>query len=136
MKIYPGNGMMQEYIYLHTDDPTQNTLTFTLTGQAFTPLKTLPDMVAFGQRKMILNQPITKRISIHLQKNTKLLAVRTDSEHIKATLETKSGIPHANLQFMPTFPIGKLGQYLMIDYEHKGQKATHFVYIHGEILEN
>ncbi|MDE0089661.1 MAG: DUF1573 domain-containing protein [Candidatus Poribacteria bacterium] len=136
MKIYPGNGMMQEYIYIHTDDPTQNTLTFTLTGQAFTPLKTLPDMVAFGQRKMILNQPITKRISIHLQKNTKLLAVRTDSEHIKATLETKSGIPHANLQFMPTFPIGKLSQYLMIDYEHKGQKATHFVYIHGEILEN
>ncbi|MDE0482047.1 MAG: DUF1573 domain-containing protein [Candidatus Poribacteria bacterium] len=136
MKIYPGNGMMQEYIHLHTDDPTQNTLTFTLTGQAFTPLKTLPDMVAFGQRKLLLKNPITKRVSIHLQKNTKLLAVRTDSEHIKATLETKSGIPHANLQFMPTFPIGKLGQYLMIDYEHKGQKATHFVYIHGEILEN
>ncbi|MCE2402282.1 DUF1573 domain-containing protein [Candidatus Poribacteria bacterium] len=136
MKIYPGNGMMQEYIYLHTDDPIQNTLTFTLTGQAFTPLKTLPDMVAFGQRKLLLKQPITKRVSIHLQKNTKLLRVRTDSEHIKATLETKSGIPHANLQFMPTFPVGKFNQYLMVDYEHKGQKATHFVYIHGEILEN
>ena len=136
MKIYPGNGMMQEYIHLHTDDPIQNTLTFTLTGQAFTPLKTLPDMVAFGQRKLLLNQPITKRVSIHLQKNTKLLGVRTDSEHIKATLETKSGIPHANLQFMPTFPIGKFNQYLMVDYEHKGQKATHTVYIHGEILEN
>lgn len=136
MKIYPGNGMMQEYIHLHTDDPTQNTLTFTLTGQAFTPLKTLPDMVAFGQRKLLLKQPITKRVSIHLQKNTKLLGVRTDSEHIKATLETKRGIPHANLQFLPTFPIGKFNQYLMIDYEHKGQKATHTVYIHGEILEN
>ncbi len=136
MKIYPGNGMMQEYIYLHTDDPIQNTLTFTLTGQAFTPLKTLPELVAFGQKKLLPEQPITKRVSIHLQKNTKLLGVRTDSEHIKATLETKSGIPHANLQFMPTFPVGKFNQYLMVDYEHKGQKATHFVYIHGEILEN
>jgi len=136
MKIYPGNSMMQEYIYLHTDDPTQNTLAFTLTGQAFTPLKTLPDMVAFGQRKLLLNQPVTKRVSIHLQKNTKLMAVRTDSEHIKAALETKRSIPHVNLQFLPTFPIGKFSQYLMVDYEHKGQKATHFVYIHGEVLEN
>ena len=136
MKIYPGNGMMQEYIHLHTDDPVQNTLTFTLIGQAFTPLKTLPELVAFGQRKLLLKQPITKRVSIHLQKNTKLLEVRTDSEHIKATLETKSGIPHANLQFMPTFPIGKFNQYLMVYYEHKGQKATHIVYIYGEILKD
>lgn len=135
MKVYPGNGMMLEYIYLHTDDPVQNTLALTLTGQAFTPLKTLPEMVAFGQRKLILKQPITKRVSIHLQKNTKVLGVRTDSEHIKATLEKKSGIPHANLQFMPTFPIGSFNQNLMIDYEHKGQKATHFVYIYGKILE-
>lgn len=133
LQVSSGNYPIQEYIYVETDDPVQNTLTLVIKGKAFTPLKTFPDTVSVGQKKLLL-EPLSRRVSIHLQKDTQILAVRTDSEYIKAVLEIKNDIPHVNMRFLPTLPVGKFNQYLMIDYKHKGKKGTHSVWVYGEVL--
>ena len=69
-----------------TDDPTQSTLTLTLTGQAFIPLTTFPERLALGNQNR-LQSPLTKRVSLHVQENVRILGVRTTSEHLKVKLE-------------------------------------------------
>lgn len=127
------NRRIQENILIHTDDPIQNTLKLTLKGEAYLPLTTFPKLLAIGTQKPLEN-PLEERVSLHLQDGVKIIGVRTDSKHMKAKLITVDNIPMANLQLIQTLPVGKFSQNLLVDYDYKGQKATHTVYIYGEIV--
>lgn len=127
------NERVRESLLVLTDAPTQSTLTLTLMGQAFIPLTTFPERLSIGNQKP-LQEPLTKRVSLHIQEGVQILGVRTDSEHLKATLETDTEIPYANLQLQPTFPIGQFSQNLLVDYTYKGKQTTHNVVVYGQIL--
>ena len=133
LKVPSENKLIQEHILIHTDDPIQNTLKLTLKGEAYLPLTTFPELLAIGTQKP-LQKPLEKRVSLHLQEGVKLIGVRTDSKYMKAELITVENIPMASLQMMRTLPVGKFSQYLLVDYTYKGEKATHNVYIYGEIV--
>lgn len=133
LQVPSGNHRIQENILVHTDDPIQNTLQFTLTGEAYLPLTTFPEHFAIGTHNP-LQKPLEKRVSLHLQEGVKIIGVKTDSEHMKAALYTDQDIPMINLQLLKTLPIGKFRQHIFVDYEYKGKKATHKVYIYGDII--
>ena len=133
LKVPSENRLIQENILIHTDDPVQNTLKLTLKGEAYLPLTTFPELLAIGTHKS-LQIPLEKRVSLHLQEGVKILGVRTDSKYMKAELITVENIPMANLQLMPSLPVGKFSQHLLVDYDYKGEKTTHNIYIYGEIL--
>ena len=133
LKVPSENKLIQEHILIHTDDPIQNTLKLTLKGEAYLPLTTFPELLAIGTQKP-LQKPLKKRVSLHLQEGVKLIGVRTDSKHMKTALYTVGDIPMINLQLLKTLPVGKFSQHLLVDYNYKGEKATHNVYIFGEIV--
>lgn len=134
LQVDSGNYLVQENIFVHTDDPVQNTLKLTLKGEAYLPLKTFPERFAIGTHNP-LQKPLDKKISLHMQEGVKIINVRTDSKHMKATLLYKDrDIPMINLQLMQSLPVGKYNQRLLVDYSYKGKKATHDVYIYGEIV--
>ena len=133
LKVPSGNHLIQENILVHTNDPIQNTLTLTFKGEVFVPLTTFPDRFAIGTHNPF-QKPLEKRISLHLQEGVKIIGVRTDSKHMKAALYKDGEIPMINLQLLTTFPVGKYSQNLLVDYSYKGEKATHNVYIYGDIV--
>ena len=133
LTVPSGNQQVKESLLVLTDDPVQSTLILTLKGEAFTPLKTFPERLAFGNQKP-LQEPLTKRVSLHLQGGVELLSIRTNSEHLKATLETKNEIPHIEVKFLPTLPVGQFSHSLMVDYTYKGEQTTHNVLAFGEVL--
>ena len=133
LKVPSENRRIQENILIHTNDPIQNTLKLTLKGEAYLPLTTFPELLAVGTHKP-LEKPLINRVSLHLQEGVKIIGVRTDSKHMKATLYTDQDIPMINLQLLKTLPVGKFSQNLLVDYEYKGEKATHNVYIYGDIV--
>lgn len=128
-----GNGKLYESLHVLTNDPIQNTLTLTIKGEAFTPLKTFPELIVFGKQKPLKN-PVTKRISLHIQEGTKIQSVRTDSKYINATLKMKDNIPYAEVQFLSNLPAGKFSHNILVDYIFEGEQATHNVAIFGEII--
>ena len=128
-----GNKQVQENLIVHTDDPIQSTLTLTLKGEAFTPLKTFPTLIAFGNQKPLQN-PLTKQVSLHLQKGTQILGVRTDSKHLKAALKTVNGIPHVIMQLLPTLPVGQFSHNMLIDYTYNGEQAIYSLVVFGEVI--
>ena len=127
------NERVRESLMVLTNDPTQSTLTLTLKGQAFIPLTTFPERLALGNQKP-LQAPLTKRVSLHLQDNAEILSVRTDSEHLKATLETVNDILYVEAQLLPTLPVGQFSHNLLVDYTYQGQQTTHNVVVFGQIL--
>lgn len=133
LQVPSGNYLIKENILVHTDDPIQNTLTLTLKGEAFLPLTTFPEHFALGTQKP-LQKPLKKRASLHMQDGVKIIGVRTDSKHMKATLKTDEDIPMVSLQLLQSLPVGKYSHNLLVDYTYKGEKATHNVYIYGEIV--
>lgn len=133
LTVPSGNVEVRESLLVLTDDPTQRTLTLTLKGHAFIPLTTFPERLAFGNQKP-LQEPLTKQISLHGQKDVQILGVRTDSEHLKATLKTANGIPHVDVQLLPSIPVGIFSQHLLIDYKYRGQQTIHDITVFGEVL--
>lgn len=133
LTVPSGNVEVRESLLVLTDDPTQSTLTLTLKGHAFIPLTTFPEHLAFGNQKP-LQEPLTKQISLHLQEDVQILGVRTDSEHLKATLEIANGIRHVDVQLLPSIPVGMFSQHLLIDYRYQGQQTIHDIIVFGEVL--
>ena len=133
LTVPSGNGQMNESLLVLTNDPTQNTLTLTLKGEVFTPLKTFPELIAFGNQKP-LKDPVTKQISLHLQEETEIQSVRTNSKYIKAALKIRDKIPYVDIQFLPTLPAGKFSHHILVDYTYKGERGTHKVSTFGEII--
>ena len=133
LTVPPGNHHVRESVLVLTNDPTQNTLALTLKGEAFTPLKTFPELIALENQKPLQNQ-LTKQVSLHLQKNTQILAVRTDSKHLKASLNTKDGIPHIKVQLLPTLPVGQFAYNVLVDYTYNKEQATHSISVFGEVI--
>ena len=132
LTVPSANKQVQESLLVLTDDPTQSTLTFTLTGQAFIPLTTFPERLALGNQNL-LQSPLTKRVSFHMEEDVKILGVRTTSEHLKVKLEDGQ-IPQMEVQVLSSIPVGPFSDYLLVDYRYNGQKTTHKVPIFGEIL--
>ena len=124
---------MNESLLVLTNDPVQSTITLSLKGEAFIPLKTFPERLAFGNQKP-LQTPLTKRVSLHLQDGVELLSIRTDSGHLNATLQTENDIPFVALKFLPTLPVGQFSHNLLIDYTYEGEQTTHNVLVFGEVL--
>lgn len=133
LTVPSGNQRVQESLLVLTNDPVQSTLTLMLKGEAFTPLKTFPERLTFGNREP-LQKPLTKRVSLHRQEEVQILNVRTDSEHLKATLKTEDDIPHVEVQLLPTLPVGQFAHNLLVDYTYEGKKTTHNVIAFGQIL--
>ena len=133
LTVPSSNQFIEEKIFVLTNDPTQNTLTLTVKGEAFTPLRTFPKSVNVGTQEPLKN-PLTKRISLHTQEDTHLRNVSTDSEHITATLNTKTSIPHIEVKLLKTLPIGLVAHNVKVDYVYKGKQATHTIPIFGHVL--
>ena len=132
LKVPSENAPVEENITIFTDDPTQNTVILTLKGQAFIPLKTFPERLAFGNQKHF-QSPLTKKVSLHVQSEVQILGVRTDSEHLRAKLD-EGQIPHVEVQLLPNMPVGQFSRSLLVDYRYKGKQTTHDVLIFGEVL--
>ena len=132
LKVPSENTLVEESISVFTDDPTQNTVTLTLKGQAFIPLKTFPARLAFGNQKHF-QSPLTKKLSLHTESKVLILGVRTDSEHLRAKLDDGK-IPHVEVQLLPTMPIGQFSHRLLVDYQYEGKETVHDVFIFGEVL--
>ncbi|MYB95975.1 DUF1573 domain-containing protein [Candidatus Poribacteria bacterium] len=129
------NEVVEESLLVLTNNPTQGVLTLTLKGQAFVPLTTFPERLAIGNQKPRQKQ-LTKRVSLHLADEVQVLGVRTDSEHLKATLEkgTDEAFFYVNVQLLPTQPVGQFSHNLLVDYTYQRQQTTHNVIIFGQIL--
>ena len=135
LTVPSGNETVEESLLVLTNDPTQGVLTLTLKGQAFVPLTTFPERLAIGNQKPLQKQ-LTKRVSLHLADEVQVLGVRTDSEHLKATLEkgTDEAFFYVNVQLLPTQPVGKFSHNLLIHYTYHGQQTTHNVIAFGQVL--
>lgn len=128
-----GNKRVQENLIVHTDDPIQSTLTLTLEGEAFTPIKTFPTLIDFGNQKPLQNSG-TKQVSLHLQKGTQILEIKTDSKHLKASLKKVNGIPHVIMQLLPTLPIGQFSHNILINYTYNKKPAIYSITVFGEVI--
>ena len=127
------NQQIQESLLVLTNDPIQSTLTLTLKGEVFTPVRTFPKLIAVGNRKPLQN-PLTKQVSLHVQNGVQIRGVRTDSEHLTAMLKKVDGIPRVVVQLLPTIPVGQFSHDLLIDYTYKGEQATHSVVAFGKVI--
>lgn len=132
LTVPSGNTQVEESLLVLTNDPTQSTLALTLKGQAFIPLTTFPERLALGNQKP-LQEPLTKRVSLHVQSEVQILGVRTNSEHLQAKLEIEGKIPHVEVQVLPSIPIGQFSHNFLIDYRYQGQETTHDVLVFGEV---
>ncbi len=135
MRLPHGTYQIEENILVQTDDPIHNTLTLTFKGESYLPFTTFPDMLSLGRKKP-LQKHLEKRVSLHLQDGVELIGVRTNSEHLLAKLHTDRDIPMASLFLLKTLPVGSVSQYLLIDYTYKGEKATHAIFVHGEVVQD
>ena len=133
LKVPSGNRRIEESLLVFTDDPVQNTLTLTLKGEAFTPIRTFPTVIALGN-KSPLQDPVTRQVSLHVQDEVQIRSVRSESEHLTATLKPKGGIPHVEVQILPTLPVGQFSHRILIDYTYKGQQTTHKFPVFGQVL--
>ena len=133
LTVPSGNKRVWESLHVFTDDPVHNTLTLTLKGEVFTPLSTFPTRLVFGHQGPP-QKPLTKQVSLHIEEGVQIRSVRTDSEHLTATLKTKDGIPHVEVQLLPTIPAGQFSYYLLVDYTYKEKQASHKVFAFGQVL--
>lgn len=133
LTVPSGNTQVEESLLVLTNDPTQSTLTLMLKGQAFIPLTTFPERLALGNQKP-LQEPLAKRVSLHVQSEVQILGVRTNSAHLQATLKTAGKIPHVEVQVLPSIPVSQFSYNLLIDYKYQGQQTTHDVLVFGEVL--
>ncbi len=133
LTVPSGNTQVEESLLVLTNDPTQPTLILTLKGEAFIPLTTFPERLPFGNQKP-LQSPVTKQVSLHTQGGVQILGVRTDSEHLQATLKTDGKISYVEAQLLPSVSVGPFSHNVLIDYRYQGEKTTHDVLVFGEVL--
>ena len=133
LTVPSGNRRIEESLLVFTNDPVQNTLTLTLKGEAFTPIRTFPTLIALGN-KSPLQDPVTRQVSLHAEDEVQIRSVRSESKHLTATLKPKGGIPHVEVQILPTLPVGLFSHHILIDYTYKGQQTTHKFPIFGQVL--
>lgn len=133
LRVPSGNRRIEESLLVFTDDPVQNTLTLTLKGEAFTPIRTFPTVIALGN-KSPLQDPITRQVSLHVEDEVQIRSVRSKSEHLIATLKPKGGIPHVEVQILPTLPVGQFSHPILINYTYKGKQTTHEFFVFGQVL--
>ena len=133
LTVPSGNRRIEESLLVFTDDPVQNTLTLTLKGEAFTPIRTFPTVIALGNKPPLQN-PVTRQVSLHVQDEVQIRSVRSESEHLTAILKPKGGIPHVEVQILPTLPVGQFSHRILIDYTYKGKQTTHKFFVFGQVL--
>lgn len=133
LTVPSGNRRIEESLLVFTDDPVQNTLTLTLKGEAFTPIRTFPTVIALGN-KSPLQDPVTRQVSVHIEDEVQIRSVRSESKHLTAILKPKGGIPHVEVQILPTLPVGQFSHPIRINYTYKGKQTTHEFFVFGQVL--
>ena len=134
LKVPSENHQVEESISVHTNDPIQSQVILTLKGTAFVPITTFPSRLLHGS--IHPKTPITKSLTIHQKGETEILAVRTDSDHLKAAIvSTKTDpVTRVEVTLLESAPSGMFSYNLLVDYQYKEKETTHEVLVFGEVL--
>ena len=134
LKIPSENRQVEESINVYTNDPTQSKIRFLLKGTAFVPITTFPPRVLIGS--IHSKSLVTKSLTIHRKGNTQILRVRTDSNHLLASVDSAKDDPiiRVKITLLESTPVGQFVQNLLVDYQYEGKRTTHKVMVFGEIL--
>lgn len=134
LKVRSENRQVEESISVHTNDPIQSQVTLTLKGTAFVPITTFPSRLLLGNIPPKI--PITKSLTIHQKGETQILAVQTDSDHLKAAIVSTKADPITRVEvtLLESALPGTFSYNLLVDYQYKGKEATYEVLVFGEVL--
>lgn len=134
LKVPSENRQVEESIRVYTNDPIRSQVTLTLKGTAFVPITTFPSRLLLGSIQS--KTPITKSLTIHQKGATRILGVRTDSEHLKATIVSATADPimRVEVTLLESVLSGTFSYNLLVDYQYRGQETTHEVAVFGEVL--
>ena len=134
LKVPSENRQVEESINVYTNDSIQSRVTLILKGTAFVPITTFPSRLLLGS--IHPKTSITKSLTIHQKGATQILAVRTDSDHLKATIvSTKvDPITRVEVALLESAPPGTFSHNVLVDYQYKGKETTHEVLVFGEVL--
>lgn len=129
------NRQVEESINVYTNDPIQSRVTLILKGTAFVPITTFPSRLLLGS--IHPKTSITKSLTIHQKGKTQILAVRTDSAHLKATIVSAKADPITRVEvaLLESAPPGTFSHNVLVDYQYKEKETTHEVLVFGEVLE-
>ncbi len=134
LKVPSENRQVEESINVYTNDPVQNRVTLILKGSAFVPITTFPSRLLLGSIQS--KTPITKSLTVHQKGETQILGVRTDSDHLKATVVSAKAdqITKVEVALLESAPVGPFSHNLLVGYQYEGKEATHEVMVFGEVL--
>ena len=134
LKVPSENRQVEESINVYTNDPVQNRVTLILKGSAFVPITTFPSRLLLGSIQS--KTPITKSLTVHQKGETRILGVRTDSDHLKATVVSAKAdqITKVEVALLESAPVGPFSHNLLVGYQYEGKEATHEVMVFGEVL--
>ena len=134
LKVPSENRQVEESINVYTNDPIQSRVTLILKGTAFVPITTFPSRLLLGSIQP--KTSITKSLTVHQKGKTQILAVRTDSDHLKATIISTKAAPITKVEvtLLESAPPGTFSHNLLVDYRYEGKETTHEVLVFGEVL--
>ena len=134
LKVPSENRQVEESISVYTNDPIQSQVTLTLKGTAFVPITTFPSRLFIGS--IPPKTSIKKSLTIHQKGETQILAVRTDSDHLKAAIVSTKADPITRVEvtLLESAPPGTFSYNLFVDYRYEGKEATYEVLAFGEVL--
>ena len=134
LKVPSENRQVEESINVYTNDPVQNKVTLILKGSAFVPITTFPSRLLLGSIQS--KTPITKSLTVHQKGETQILGVRTDSDHLKATVVSAKAdqITKVEVALLESTPVGPFSYNVLVDYRYEGKEATYEVLAFGEVL--
>ncbi len=134
LKVPSENRQVEESINVYTNDPIQSQVTLTLKGTAFVPIMTFPSRLLLGS--IPPKTSIKKSLTIHQRGETQILAVRTDSDHLKAAIVSAKADPITRVEvaLLESALPGTFSHNLLVDYQYEDKEATHEVLVFGEVL--
>ena len=134
LKVPSENRQVEESINVYTNDPIQSQVTLTLKGTAFVPITTFPSRLLLGS--IPPKTSIKKSLTIHQKGETQILAVRTDSDHLKAAIVSAKADPITRVEvaLLESALPGTFSHNLLVDYQYEDKEATHEVLVFGEVL--
>ena len=134
LKVPSENRQVEESINVYTNDPVQNRVTLILKGSAFVPITTFPSRLLLGSIQP--KTRITKSVTIHQKGETQILGVRTNSDHLKATIGSAKADPITRVEatLLESAPAGLFSHNLLVNYQYEGKEAVHEVMVFGEVL--
>lgn len=134
LKVPSENRQVEESINVYTNDPIQSQVTLTLKGTAFVPITTFPSRLLLGS--IPPKTSIKKSLTIHQKGETQILGVRTNSDHLKATIVSTKADPITRVEaaLLESALPGTFSHNLLVDYQYEGKEATHEVLVFGEVL--